>query len=335
MNIRIQPSTGIKVSVVWIALFASQMMSIAVAQQQSPSAVSLPAGTASITLPDGTVAQDAPVPELPYNGDQQCPPHQHWGQLGAYQACTVVAQAGVPFRGWIVTQNLCANDNIKAILAHTPFQTVGPVNDPGFQNPTTQDFDINYPGPNGSWPQRLHIEGSHLWQDPGQWSIGGNAFTICIKHDDGDWFYNFAINAQATVFEPVAPKSITALGGSASPGHTYQKFGKVTLFEKAPASGSLVMLMTEKPRVVDLQTQFGTTGLQGAGSNVVYFSMYVYVPAGQDSADFDALIAASATPGDVVKIFAKCVGIPGNWKITNKCDEVNKHPQVLKVTITP
>jgi hypothetical protein len=42
----------------------------------------------------------------------------------------------------------------------------------------------------------------------------------------------------------------------------------VTLFDPAPDSGSLVMLTTEKPGVLDLQTQFGETGLQGASPSL-------------------------------------------------------------------
>jgi hypothetical protein len=48
--------------------------------------------------------------------------------------------------------------------------------------------------------------------------------------------------------------------------------------------------------------EYGRTGLQGAGSKVIYVSTYVYVEPGQMSADFDALVAASAEVGDEIKI---------------------------------
>jgi hypothetical protein len=109
----------------------------------------------------------------------------------------------------------------------------------------------------------------------------------------------------------------------------------VTLVDAAHASGSLVKLTIEKLGIADIITQFGRTGLQGAGTDVFYVSTYVYVPPGQPSATFDLVVAADAHAGDDVKIFAKCVGIPGNWRIDNPCKDLYKHPLELKVTITP
>ena len=330
MNQRVSYGITRKVSKVCIVLFASLMMSaVAVSQEKNP---------LTVTLSHGIVTQDAPIPAIPDDQSQQCPPFstiQGHQPDGKYLPCPVVAEAGVPFNGWIVTQNACGGDNIRGIVAQSQFTTVGPLNDPGYPDSKTENFDIYYSGPQGSWPDREHLGGSHVWQDPGQWSIGGQARVDCDRKGTQHWWLTPMIGAQATVFEPTAPQSITALGNGASPGKTYHQFGRVTLFSSAPASGSLVMLTTEKPNVIDVQTKFATTGLQGAGSGLVYSSTYLYVPPGQQSADFDVLVASSATPGDVVKIFAKCVGIPGNWKITNECDEVNKHPQVLRVTITP
>jgi hypothetical protein len=295
---------------------------------------------AAIKLTDGRDVQDAPVPDLPYNGDQQCGPWQRVNTLGYYNPCNVVAQAGVPFRGWIAGQNLCGGDHIDAIVAidHDPFQTTGPVPNPAYPIPsTTDDFDIYY-YPNGSWPERLHMNGDHLWQNPGVYSISGRAQTVCLRPYNRQWIYFFPINATATVFEPTAPQSITTPGGGkATAGGNLPGFGRVTLFNNPPASGSLVLLTVDKLGILDLVTQVGTqslrTGLQQT-SGVYYVSTYVYVPAGQQFADFDVVVAASAQPGDEVTVSAKCVGIPGNWKINSHCDEVNKQPQVLKVRIT-
>jgi hypothetical protein len=336
MNERIRYGIARKVRTVCIVLFASHIMSVAVLCQKQPQdVVTLPDGMAAITLSDGREVQDAPVPDLPYNPDQQCPPWTRVNQLGQYTPCNVVAQAGVPFRGWIANQNLCGGDRIDAILAQTPFKTAGPANDPAYPTPpATEDFDIYY-FPNGSWAERLHLGGTHVWQDPGQWSISGSAWTHCAKANGAHWDYYFPINVQVTVSQPTAPESITALGRKASPQQTYHPFGTVTLFDPAPASGSLVKLTVEKLGIVDLVTQFGRTGLQGAGTGIFYVSTYIYVPPGQKSADFDLVVAAGAHPGDDVEIFAKCVGIPGNWRIDNHCKVVNKNPQVLKVTVTP
>jgi hypothetical protein len=108
----------------------------------------------------------------------------------------------------------------------------------------------------------------------------------------------------------------------------------VTLFDPAPASGILVKMTVNKLGILDVITELGKTGLQ-APASVFYVSTYLYIPPGKQAADFDIVVAASATPGDDVRIATECVGIPGNWRINNHCNAVNKHPQVLRVTITP
>ena len=322
-----------------IVVLVSHLMVVAAVSQEKPQVVTIPEGNAAVMLPGGNQVQDAPVPDLPYDGNQHCPP---WSTMyppaqGKYLPCSVVAQAGVPFRGWIATQALCNGDHIDAIIARNPFQTAGPMNDPSYPTPpSSQDMDIYY-FPNGSWPEKEHLGGIHVWEDPGQYSFTGVAWTDCLRPYGIHWFFNFPISSQSTpvmVYEPTAPQSITA-SGKASVGQPYPHYGKVTLFDAAPASGSLVKLTIEKLGLLDLITPFGRTGLQEAGSGIFYVSTYVYVPAGQTTADFDVVVAASAPVGDTVKIFAKCVGIPGNWRINNHCNEVNKQPQVLKVTITP
>ena len=254
-----------KVRTVSITLFALHMMSIAVlSQQQIPrvAPASIPAGMAAIKLADGRDVQSAPVPDLPYNGDQQCGPWQRVNTLGYYNPCNVVAQAGVPFRGWIVGQNLCGGDNIAAIVAidHAPFQTIGPAPNPPYPIPsTTEDFDIYY-YPTGSWPERLHLNGDHLWQNPGTYSISGRAQTICIRPYNRQWPYLFPITVQANVYEPTAPQSITTpRGGKAIAGGTYPGFGRVTQFSDipVPASGSLVLLTVDKLGILDLVHHLG------------------------------------------------------------------------------
>jgi hypothetical protein len=106
------------------------------------------------------------------------------------------------------------------------------------------------------------------------------------------------------------------------------------LFVGLPKSAQAVKLTVDKLGILDVITEFGRTGLQSPAS-VFYVSTYLYIPPGKQSADFDIVVAASATPGDDVSIATKCVGIPGNWRINNHCNAVNRHPQVLKVTITP
>jgi hypothetical protein len=341
MNQRNRYGITRKVRTVSITLFALYMMSVVVlSQQQYPRVVpaSIPPGMAAIKLADGRDVQTAPVPDLPYNGDQQCGPWQRVNTLGYYNACNVVAQAGVPFRGWIVSQNLCGGDHIDAIVPidHDPFQTTGPAPNPQYPIPsTTADFDIYY-FPNGSWPEKMHLNGDHLWQNPGTYSISGRAQTVCLRPYNRQWIYFFPISATATVSEPTAPQSITTpQGGKAIAGGTYPNFGRVTQFSDTPvpASGTLVLLTVDKLGILDLVTPFGRTGLQQTGG-VNYVSTYVYVPAGQQSADFDVVVAASAKPGDEVTVRAECVGIPGNWKIPSHCDEVNKQPQVLTIRIT-
>lgn len=295
--------------------------------------VELQTGQAALTLDDGREVQEAPIPDLPYDPNE-CPPLNVPQTLGAYVACNVVAQAGVPFKGWVVNQSLCGVNHIDAIHARTPFQTSGPAPDPVYPTPSvSEDFEIYY-FPNGSWPEKLHLGGSHEWQMPGKWSISGTAWTDCLKPYNIHWYYNLPITTQATVFEPQAPQAITALVQKASPRQTYHPFGRVTLFDPAPPSGTLVKLTIEKLGILDVVTEFGRTGLQ-APASVFYVSTYLYVPPGKQYADFDIVVAASATPGDDIRIVTKCVGIPGNWRINNHCNAVNKNPQVLKVTITP
>jgi len=340
MTQRVRYSLSRRVLTACITLLTLHMMSSPVLSQTNAPRVapaSIPAGMAAITLPDGREVQDAPVPDLPYDENQACGPWQVPKTLGAYTPCTVVAQAGVPFRGWIVSQNLCGGDHIDGIISDTrnPFQTTGPAYEEPYPIPsTTEAFDIYY-FPNGSWPEKLHLNGDHIWQNPGQYSISGGAFTDCLKPYNRHWFYDFPITVKATVYQPTAPQTITTPGGGkAVAGASYTGFGRVTLFDPAPASGSLVLLTIDRLGVLDMVTPFGRTGLQAAGTGVYYVSTYVYVPPGQTTADFDVVVAAAAQVGDEVSVFAKCVGIPGNWKINNHCDLVNKQPQVLKIKIS-
>jgi len=296
-------------------------------------AVELQTGQATLTLDDGRVVQEAPVPDLPYDPNE-CPEWHVPKTVGSYIACNVVAQAGVPFRGWIVNQSLCGGDHIDAILARTPFQTSGPAPDPSYPTPSvSEDIDIYYFS-NGSWPEKLHLGGSHEWQEPGRWSISGNAWTDCLKPYNRHWYYNLPVSTQAMVFEPQAPQAISALVQKVSSRQTYHAFGRVTLFDPAPASGTLVKITVDKLGILDVITPFGRTGLQ-APAGVFYVSTYLYIPPGNQTADFDIVVAASANPGDDVRIATKCVGIPGNWRINSHCNAVEKHPQVLRVTIAP
>jgi hypothetical protein len=322
-----------KASIICIILLASHVMSaVVVAQETAPKKNPL-----NVTISRGFITQDAPIPAIPDDQTQNCPPWETMNppRMGNYLPCPVVAQAGVPFNGWIATQALCSGDRIEKIYAPSTFTTSGPSDDSGNPIQFTEDFPIYYDA-NGHWPDLEHLGGSHLWEVPGKWSIGGQAVAICDHHNTNPW-HPYDIGAQATVFAATAPESITALGNRADQGQTYHNFARVTLYDKAPASGSLVMLMTGEPevlpKVIDVQTQFATTGLQ-LGTNIVYLSTYLYIPPGQKYADFDLLVAASAHAGDVVGIYAKCVGEPKNWIITNHCDKVNQSPRVLKVTIT-
>jgi hypothetical protein len=317
------------------ALFVLHVFSVAVLAQEN----SQKKNPLNVTLAHGNVIQDPPLPAIPDDQTQNCPPWETMRppKLGKYLPCPVVAQAGVPFNGWIATQALCGGDAIDSIGALiAPFTSTGPLGATVDPNTVfTEEFDIYYNAP-GPWPDKEHLAGSHVWQVPGQWSISGTATVICV-HNGPHFYYNFPMGGQATVYAATAPKSITALGTKSDPGQAYHNFGRVTLFDKAPASGSLVKLMTDKPaklpKVIDVQTQFATTGLQ-LGTDIVYLSTYIYIPPGQQYADFDLLVAASAQPGEIVEISAKCVGEPRNWVITNHCDEVNLNPQILRVTIT-
>ncbi|MGO9988927.1 MAG: hypothetical protein ACLPSY_09170 [Steroidobacteraceae bacterium] len=288
----------------------------------------------SISYSLDEIAHDPPIPAIPDEMTQQCPP---FNQLQAtnsssYLPCPIVAQAGVPFNGWIATIRWCGPNTIEGAGAQSSFVTQGPLDKYGYPNYTTEQFDTYYE--KNTWPQKEHLGGMHVWRDFGQYSIEGQGRVECVRN--GIYTFNFpAFVARATIFEPVAPSEITAAGKQAAPGYLYSQFGTVKLVEAAPASGTLVLLTTERPNVVDIQTNFATTGLQGAGTNIVYSSTYAYIPPGHISADFNLLVAASANVGEVIVISAKCVGVPGNYSITNQCNAVNKTPKVLKLKIAP
>lgn len=135
--------------------------------------------------------------------------------------------------------------------------------------------------------------------------------------------------------------------------YMYTQFGRVTLIEKAPASGTMIELITDKPgvvrasgcefnrcsprqdtgpRVVDVQTRFATTGGQPGETGLEYSSTYAFIPPGKETADFNLLVAVAAHIGEVAKISAVCVGASSS---INKCQLLNVPSRVLTVTVAP
>ena len=274
-----------------------------------------------------------PIPAIPDELTHNCPPFAplQASNSDGFVPCTVNAQAGVPFHGWIATVRVCGANRIANIGAQEPFSTTGPLAKYGYPNVQSRDFEL-YFLPDGSWDDREHLGGDHLWKDAGQYSIAGPARVSCQRNTQS--LFSFpTMNFSATVYEPVAPSSIVALPGKkAAPGYLYTQFGRVTLIDKAPPSGTMIELTTDKPNVVDVQTNFATTGHQGADSRSEYLSTYAYVPPGKDTVEFNLLVAAGAGLGEVAVVSAKCVG---NYQTINQCNKINTDPRILQVTVAP
>jgi hypothetical protein len=289
----------------------------------------------SATVANGDASiREPPIPPIPDEATQKCPSFEPLkaSKSFGHEACPIVAQAGVPFHGWIATIRWCGPDRVDSAGAQTSFTTTGPLNKFGYPEYTTEEIGSFYD--TATWDQKEHLGGDHVWSSPGEYSVGGQARAVC--NHNGLITFNFPqFTAQATVFAPVAPASLVVLGKEPKAGFMYLQFGRVELIEKAPDSGTIVLLSTDKPSTADVQTNFATTGLQSATSTVVYSSTYAYIPPGKLTADFNLLVAASAKVGDSFIISAKCVGRPGNYPITNACDQVNKAPKTIKLIVAP
>jgi hypothetical protein len=281
-----------------------------------------------------------PVPSAQDNGMENCTPFIVLQNANAknFFPCSVQVQTAVPFSGFFIVQRMCAADGIVTIYGVPQLNTTDqPAGSPTPANPVKFPFFYNSNASAYGWDEVEHLSAlGYIFQYPGQYSIKGTVHSMCgVPH--ADWGQDWALNVPVTANEPVAPHAVTPRLTSVSAGQTYPQFGRIDLEGPAPGSGTLLMLSVDNWQTMAVKTDYGTTGLQQPGGDLVYNSTYVFVPAGAQAVNFDLQVSSAANPGDSAVIRATCVGSSGstgNYPIPNKCTGVNNdHPVQLRVTV--
>ena len=202
--------------------------------------------------------------------------------------CTLNIQAGIPYSGKLATYRTCAGKPSELRFSV-------------FWDGITTRSGLKYDG-----VQRGVLLGTHTWMNPGDYqlkieladrdsrdrSAGANA-DCSMKDSSGSGVVH--------VFAPQPPSSMFISARKLQPGRTYKNAGAVALRQAAPASGTLLVLETDQPGKVDVQTSFGRTE---PGKR----RTYLWIEPGTNTRPFDLIIAADVPKDFQAEIKSDCAG---------------------------
>lgn len=208
-------------------------------------------------------------------------------RTSAIAPCTLNVQAGIPYSGKVAQYRRCPEEK-----------------DPHFSaswDSTTKVFDLKD-------DHDSVLSGTHSWRTPGDYQlrIESRPATRRASQSHADPSKNCATrgssaSAPVHVFAPAPPISMFISARRLHSGRTYANAGAVALREPAPPSGMLLMLETNQPGKVDVQTSFGRTG---AGKN----RTYLWIKPGSNTRSFDLIVASGVPEQLEAEIRSDCAG---------------------------
>lgn len=208
----------------------------------------------------------------------------------AITACTLNVQAGVPYSGKVAEYRSCAGESDLSFSV--------------IWDSTTKSFAVQDQHHDGV------LSGTHTWTIPGEYQlrIEAGATTNSVQASQGgvDSKTECATRGRSAfapvhVFAPMPPVSMFISARKLHSGHTYTNAGAVALRQPAPPAGMLLMLETNQPGKVDVQTSFGRTA---PGKK----RTYLWVKPGSNTRSFDLIVASGVPEEFEAEIRSDCAG---------------------------
>lgn len=209
----------------------------------------------------------------------------------AVTACTLNVQAGIPYSGKVGEYRSCPGQR------NLHFSVIW--------DSTRKSFDLQDSDRNGV------LSGTHTWTTPGEYQLrvesryatanSGRALQRRVDSSTNCAARGSSASAPVHVFAPAPPISMFISARKLHSGHTYTDAGAVALRGPAPPSGMLLMLETNQPGKVDVQTSFGRTG---PGKR----RTYLWIKPGSNTRSFDVIVASGVRAEFEAEIRSDCAG---------------------------
>lgn len=205
--------------------------------------------------------------------------------------CTLNVQAGIPYSGKIAEYRVCPGEKLRFTASWESTADKSKVRE-----------DDHSPG---------ILVGTHTWESPGNYRLRIQSDAVTLRSDLASPRREGRTPNCATrgssgsgvvhVFPPSPPISMFISGRNLQPGRTYPNAGAVALRQAAPPSGTLLILETNQPGKIDVQTSFGRTGRSRK-------TTYLWVKPGSNTRSFDLILAPGLPEEFEAQIKSDCAG---------------------------